>query len=82
MFAGTTGQFWPGSPFEFPLSMFAPNPPSSAWCCSPAAVLPRTRCDWWKWKVAPFTFDGVLVCPEPGHGRRANPHTDYPFAVW
>lgn len=42
----------------------------------------RTKGDWWKWKVDPFTFDGVLVYAEPGHGRRANLLTDYTFAVW
>jgi len=42
----------------------------------------RVRGDWWKWKIDPLTFDGVLVYAEPGHGRRANLLTDYTFAVW
>lgn len=40
---------------------------------------PRT---WWKWKIEPHTFDGVLVAAEPGHGRRASLLSDYTFAVW
>lgn len=42
----------------------------------------RRRGDWWKWKVDPFTFDGVLIHAQAGHGRRANLFTDYTFAVW
>jgi len=42
----------------------------------------RVRGSWWKWKISPMTFDGVLVYAEPGHGRRANLLTDYTFAVW
>jgi DNA ligase-1 len=42
----------------------------------------RTRGAWWKWKVAPFTLDGVLVYAHPGHGRRASLYTDYTFGVW
>lgn len=42
----------------------------------------RVRGDWWKWKIAPFTLDMVLVYAQPGHGRRANLLTDYTFAVW
>jgi len=41
----------------------------------------RTRGDWWKWKVEPFTFDGVLIYAQPGHGRRSGLFTDYTFAV-
>ncbi|MDT7835829.1 ATP-dependent DNA ligase [Aquabacterium sp. OR-4] len=37
---------------------------------------------WWKWKVAPFTVDGVLIYAQAGHGRRAGLYTDYTFAVW
>jgi DNA ligase-1 len=37
---------------------------------------------WWKWKVAPFTCDAVLVYAQKGHGRRADLYTDYTFAVW
>lgn len=42
----------------------------------------RQRGAWWKWKVAPFTCDAVLVAAQPGHGRRATLFTDYTFAVW
>ncbi len=42
----------------------------------------RKRGNWWKWKVAPFTIDGVLVYAQKGHGRRANLYSDYTFAVW
>jgi DNA ligase-1 len=42
----------------------------------------RERGAWWKWKVDPWTFDGVLVYAQPGHGRRSNLYTDYTFAVW
>ncbi|MEN1727632.1 MAG: ATP-dependent DNA ligase [Pseudomonadota bacterium] len=41
----------------------------------------RKRGDWWKWKVEPYTFDGVLIYAQPGHGRRSNLFTDYTFAV-
>lgn len=41
----------------------------------------RTRGVWWKWKIDPYTFDGVLVYAQPGRGRRANLLTDYTFAV-
>jgi len=41
----------------------------------------RTRGLWWKWKIDPYTFDGVLVYAQPGSGRRANLLTDYTFAV-
>lgn len=37
---------------------------------------------WWKWKVDPYTIDGVLVYAQAGHGRRASLYTDYTFAVW
>ncbi|MBI1190271.1 MAG: ATP-dependent DNA ligase [Tepidisphaera sp.] len=42
----------------------------------------RTRGDWWKWKIDPYTFDAVMTHAEPGHGRRAGLLTDYTFAVW
>ena len=42
----------------------------------------RTRGDWWKWKVDPYTVDAVMVYAQPGHGRRADLYTDYTFAVW
>ncbi len=38
--------------------------------------------DWWKWKVAPYTADAVLIYAQAGHGRRASLFTDYTFAVW
>jgi DNA ligase-1 len=41
----------------------------------------RKRGDWWKWKVDPYTFDGVLIYAQPGHGRRSGLFTDYTFAV-
>jgi DNA ligase 1 len=41
----------------------------------------RQRGVWWKWKIEPHTFDGVLVYAQPGSGRRANLLTDYTFAV-
>lgn len=41
----------------------------------------RQRGVWWKWKIEPYTFDGVLVYAQPGRGRRANLLTDYTFAV-
>ena len=41
----------------------------------------RQRGVWWKWKIEPYTFDGVLVYAQPGRGRRANLYTDYTFAV-
>ncbi len=42
----------------------------------------RQRGDWWKWKVDPYTLDGVLIYAIAGSGRRANLFTDYTFAVW
>ena len=42
----------------------------------------RTRGDWWKWKVDPYTVDAVLVYAQAGHGRRASLFTDYTFAIW
>jgi len=37
---------------------------------------------WWKWKIDPLTFDGVLVYAQSGHGRRSNLYSDYTLAVW
>jgi DNA ligase-1 len=42
----------------------------------------RQRGAWWKWKIDPFVFDGVLIYAAPGHGRRSNLYTDYTFGVW
>lgn len=42
----------------------------------------RTRGIWWKWKIEPHTVDAVMLYAQAGHGRRANLHTDYTFAVW
>jgi DNA ligase 1 len=41
----------------------------------------RVTGDWWKWKVAPFTIDAVLLYAQRGSGRRASLYTDYTFAV-
>jgi DNA ligase 1 len=49
--------------------------------CSPYRT-GRKRGEWWKWKVNPFTVDGVLLYAQRGHGRRANLYTDFTFAVW
>ncbi|WP_170801317.1 ATP-dependent DNA ligase [Stutzerimonas stutzeri] len=37
---------------------------------------------WWKWKIAPYSVDAVLIYAQRGHGRRASLYTDYTFAVW
>lgn len=42
----------------------------------------RKRGDWWKWKVAPYTVDAVLIYAQPGSGKRASLLTDYTFGVW
>jgi DNA ligase-1 len=42
----------------------------------------RVRGPWWKWKVDPFSVDGILLYAKRGSGRRANLYTDYTFAVW
>lgn len=42
----------------------------------------RTRGDWWKWKIDPWTLDCVLVYAQRGHGKRASLYTDYTFAIW
>jgi DNA ligase-1 len=42
----------------------------------------RQRGSWWKWKIDPYSFDGVMVYAQPGHGRRSNLYTDYTFGVW
>jgi DNA ligase-1 len=42
----------------------------------------RQRGAWWKWKIEPRVFDGVLLYAAPGHGRRSNLYTDYTFGVW
>lgn len=42
----------------------------------------RTRGDWWKWKIEPYTLDAVLVYAQKGHGKRASLYTDYTFAIW
>ena len=42
----------------------------------------RQRGDWWKWKVAPYTIDAVLINAQRGSGKRASLYTDYTFAVW
>ena len=30
------------------------------------------RGSWWKWKIEPFFFDGVMLYAQPGHGRCSN----------
>ncbi|MEP7207767.1 MAG: ATP-dependent DNA ligase [Casimicrobiaceae bacterium] len=42
----------------------------------------RTRGDWWKWKLDPYTVDAVLMYAQAGSGRRASLYTDYTFGVW
>lgn len=42
----------------------------------------RQRGSWWKWKIDPYSFDGVMLYAQPGHGRRSNLYTDYTFGVW
>jgi DNA ligase-1 len=42
----------------------------------------RVRGDWWKWKVAPYTVDAVLIYAQRGSGKRASLYTDYTFGVW
>ena len=42
----------------------------------------RRKGGWWKWKVAPYAADAVLVYAQAGSGRRASLHTDYTFAIW
>jgi DNA ligase 1 len=42
----------------------------------------RRKGGWWKWKVAPYTADAVLLYAQRGHGRRASLYTDYTFGVW
>ena len=42
----------------------------------------RKRGSWWKWKIDPYSFDGVMLYAQPGHGRRSNLYTDYTFGVW
>jgi len=42
----------------------------------------RPKGNWWKWKVEPFTLDGVLIYAQRGSGRRSTLHTDLSFALW
>lgn len=42
----------------------------------------RARGDWWKWKIDPLSFDGVLIYAQRGSGKRAGLHTDYTLGVW
>lgn len=37
---------------------------------------------WWKWKIAPYTCDAVLIYAQRGSGRRASLYTDYTFGIW
>ena len=42
----------------------------------------RVRGDWWKWKVAPYIIDAVLINARRGSGKRASLYSDYTFGVW
>jgi DNA ligase-1 len=42
----------------------------------------RRKGGWWKWKVAAFSVDAVMMYAQAGHGRRAALNTDYTFGVW
>ncbi|MBT8345571.1 MAG: ATP-dependent DNA ligase [Desulfofustis sp.] len=42
----------------------------------------RKRGDWWKWKIEPYSVDGVLLYAQRGSGRRASLYTDYTFGIW
>jgi DNA ligase-1 len=42
----------------------------------------RKKGDWWKWKIDPYSFDGVMIYAQKGHGKRADLFTDYTFGVW
>ena len=42
----------------------------------------RKKGNWWKWKIAPLTIDGVVLYAQKGHGRRADLYSDYTLAVW
>lgn len=42
----------------------------------------RTRGDWWKWKIDPYTIDAVMIYAQRGSGRRASLYTDYTFGLW
>lgn len=42
----------------------------------------RPKGNWWKWKVDPYTLDGVLLYARRGSGRRATRYSDYTFALW
>lgn len=42
----------------------------------------RKKGIWWKWKLAPFTVDAVLIYAQRGAGKRANLYTDYTFGIW
>ena len=42
----------------------------------------RPKGNWWKWKIEPYTLDGVLIYAQRGSGRRSTLHTDLSFALW
>ncbi len=42
----------------------------------------RTRGNWWKWKVDPYTVNAVLLYAKKSHDWRDNLYSDYTFAVW
>jgi DNA ligase-1 len=42
----------------------------------------RQSADWWKWPVAPFTVNAVLIYAQRGIGRYASVYSEYTFGVW
>jgi DNA ligase-1 len=42
----------------------------------------RTKGNWWKWKISPYSVDAVLIYAQRGSGRRASLYTDYTFGLW
>jgi DNA ligase 1 len=41
----------------------------------------RSRGNWWKWKLDPYTVDCVMLYAQSGHGRRATLFTDFTFGL-
>ena len=42
----------------------------------------RVKKDWWKWQVAPYVFNAVLIYAESGRNGGIGPSTDLTFGVW
>ena len=42
----------------------------------------RTKGEWWKRKISPYSIDAVLIYAQRGSGRRASLYTDYTFGLW